>query len=414
MQRLPIWFRMDIHRQSNSVVQGNQMNWKISGFLLLFGVLCFGPMPYHTTAQDDVTQITRIASNLRNPRGVAVLSVGRLLVVEAGDGAEDPERGGNIQLFEDRNGDGDYDDANERTMVVCCIAGYNGLTRFGTGQDEVGGLGDIILLDDGRVFYTQDDPVAGYIADGRSHGIAVRGLTPAPEWQSYEVVVRNATMNAIVYDSNEDVLYIVESGLNRVSQVTLDGHVYAIADFPDLADGQQAVPAGLTRDPQNGDLLVALFSGQNRDYYGTVIAYMPEAAKIVRLNPYTSEWHDEITGLTTAVDVAIDEFGNIYVVELTQGWPAAVMPREFPLLEPDAPPDAGGYPRFEGRVTMFPADGRDPLVLVDGLDAPTNITYHEGTLYVSVGQGTPGRPIMGPEGRTRITGELLQITGLPQ
>jgi hypothetical protein len=157
--------------------------------------------------------------------------------------------------------------------------------------------------------------------------------------------------------------------------------------------------------------LVALFSGQIRDYYGTVIAYMPEDARIVRLNPETGEWHDEITGLTTAVDVAIDEAGNVYVVELATGWPAAVMPRDFPLYDPDAPPDAGGYPRFSGRVTMYPADGGAPLRLAQGLDAPTNITYYDGALYVSVGQGTPGRPIIGPAGRTRITGSLIRLTG---
>ena len=174
---------------------------------------------------------------------------------------------------------------------------------------------------------------------------------------------------------------------------------------------QQPVPAGLALDPRTGDLLVALFSGQIRDYYGTVIAYMPEHARIVRLNPATGDLRDEITGLTTAVDVAIDEAGNLYVAELATGWPAAVMPREFPLFDPAAPPDSGGYPRFSGRVTMYPADGGAPLRLAEGLDAPTNLTYHDGALYVSVGQGTPGRPIMGPDGLTRITGSLLRITG---
>ncbi len=138
---------------------------------------------------------------------------------------------------------------------------------------------------------------------------------------------------------------------------------------------------------------------------------MPEDARIVRVNPQTGEWRDEITGLTTAVDVTVDEMGNIYVVELATGWPAAVMPRDFPLYDPDAPPDSGGYPRFTGRVTMYPADGSHPIRLAEELDTPTNITYAEGALYVSAGQGTPRRPIMGPEGLTQITGELYRITG---
>jgi hypothetical protein len=59
---------------------------------------------------------------------------------------------------------------------------------------------------------------------------------------------------------------------------------------------------------------------------------------------------------------------------------------------------------------MYPADGSSPVRLAEGLDAPTNLTYHEGALYVSAGQGTPGRPIIGPEGRTHITGALYRIS----
>ncbi len=357
----------------------------------------------------DAATVEVIATGLRNPRGIAVLPDGRLIVAEAGngDGAGNPQRGGYIRIMADSDNDGLYD---ERTTIFCCVGSYNGLTQFGTGQDEVGGLGDLILLEDGRIFFTQDDPAEGYIADGRPRGIAIFGLTPAPEYRRYEVVVRNATMNAIVYDANTELLYVAESGLNTISAVTLSGEVTRVAVFPVLASGQQSVPAGLAHDPITGDLLVALFSGQIRDYYDTVIAYMPQEALIARLNPATGEWTEEITGLTAAVDVAIDEAGNIYVVELATGWPAAVMPRDFPLLDPDAPPDAGGYPRYSGRVTMYPVEGA-PRRLASGLDAPTNITYHQGALYVSVGQGTPGRPIIGPQGRTRITGEIVRITG---
>ena len=376
------------------------------GGLLLGICLLFVWLPANAIVQ-QITVVTA-ATGLRNPRGVAVFPDGRLLVAEAGDGAGDPETGGHIRAFSDANGDGDYDDVDERGMVMCCVGGYNSLTHFGTGQDEVGGLGDVVLLEDGRIFYTKDDPLSGYAPDGHSQGIAIMGLTP--EGQRHEVVARSATMNALVYDPDADVLYVAESGLNRISAVTLEGDVTPIVEFPHLAHGQQAVPAGLTLDPHTGELLVALFSGQIRDYFGTVIAYMPEDALIVRLNPQTGEWREEITGLTTAVDVAVDDAGNIYVVEMASGWPAAVMPREFPLFDPDAPPDAGGYPRFSGRVTMYPADGGSPVRLAEGLDAPTNITYDDSTLYVSAGQGTPGRPIIGPEGRTRITGVLYRIS----
>jgi hypothetical protein len=376
--------------------------------LAVFGVLAL-LLPRGAPA--PALAVHMIATELRNPRGVAVLPDGRLLVVEAGDGASRTATGGHIRIFADTNRDGDYDDVDERTMVICCVGGYNSLTRYGTGQDEVGGLGDVALLDDGHIFYTQDDPLGSYAPDGSSNGIAIMGLTPAPEWRRYIVAVRNATTNALVYDPQARLLYMAESGNNRISSVTLDGDVTPLVDLPTLAHGQQAVPAGLALDPRTGDVLVALLSGQIRDYLGTVIAYMPQDARIIRLNPTTREWHDEIVGLTTAVDVAVDEFGNIFTVELATGWAAAVIPRDFPLFDPDAPPDAGGYPRFSGRVTMYPTDRGTPIVLAQGLDEPTNITYHHGALYVSVGQGTPGRPIMGPDGRTRISGTLHRITG---
>jgi hypothetical protein len=395
-------------------VQRAQALWRRRGGgafakLVIFTVLLLSLMP--SLAQDAIT-VTTVASGLRNPRGVAVLPDGRLIVAEAGDALKNRETSGRISVFSDLNGDGDYDDSDEREVVQCCVAGYNTLTHFGTGQDEVGGLGDVIVLPDGRIAYTQDDPLGAYVPDGASRGIAVYTLTPDEDWRRREVRVLRATTNALVYDPDAGILYLAESGLNAVSALTLDGELSApIVEFPPLENVQQAVPAGLARDPRTGDLLVALFSGQIRNYYGTVIAYMPEEAHIVRLNPQTGEWRDEITGLTTAVDVAIDEDGNIFVAELATGWPAAVMPRDFPLDDPDAPPDAGGYPRFSGRVTLYPADGGDPVHLAEGLDAPTNLTYHGGALYVSVGQGTTGRPIMGPEGRTRITGILLRITG---
>ncbi len=117
-----------------------------------------------------------------------------------------------------------------------------------------------------------------------------------------------------------------------------------------------------------------------------------------------------ITGLTTAIDVAVDDAGNIYAVEMTTRWATPPLTDAFDLYDPAAPPDAGGYPRFSGRVTEYPADGSAPLILADDLDTPTNITYHAGALYVSTGEGTPGRPIWGRNGATRIVGELYKIT----
>jgi sugar lactone lactonase YvrE len=355
---------------------------------------------------------TRLATGLQNPRGVVVLADGRLVVVEAGNGIETTDAAsetGRISVFEDLDADGNFDGVGEIQPVVSQIPSYNTLTEFGTGLDEVGGTGDIVSLGDGRMLITRDDPSEGYVADGSPTGINVVEFS-LESGLGDNLIVRNSTMNALAYDRDSEVLYVVESGLNRLIAVTLDGTIRLVTDFPQLEQGQQAVPAGAAFDPTTGDVLVALFSGQVGDYFGDVLAFWPGAAKIVRVDPATGRQTDEITGLTTAVDVAVDDIGNVFVVELSSIWPSARVPRGFDLFDPDAAPDPGGYPRFAGSVTLYPADDGDPVVLANKLDLPTNITYADGALYVSIGQGTPGRPIIGPTGSTSIVGELHRIT----
>lgn len=369
-----------------------------------------------TAPADTVTSrsdsATRVATGLQNPRGIAVLPDGRLLVVEAGNGldTDDPTlETGRVSVFNDLNNDGDYDDAGEIAPFVSEIPSYNTLTLFGTGQDEVGGAGDIVRLDDGRVFFTRDDPSAGYAADGQTRGINVVEVSPDLEVGG-NLVFRDATLNAVAFDPNIETFYVAESGGNRVIAVTSDGSIRTLANFTELGHGQQAVPAGLAVDPNTGDVLVALFSGQIGDYFGSVLSFMPGAAKVVRVDPTSGAVVDAIVGLTTAVDVAVDAEGNMFVVELTSIWPSARLPREFDLFDPDGAPDPGGYRRFSGSVTLYPADGGEPTRLVTGLDQPTNITYAAGELYVSVGQGTPGRAIIGPGGPTEIVGEIYRIS----
>jgi len=362
-------------------------------------------------------EVIPIAHHLNNPRGIAVLPDGKLLVVEAGTGRDEPrkvEGTGQISILDDLNADGDYDDENERSTILSHQPSYNSLPRFATFHDEVFGLGDIAVLQDGQIFYTKDDPFAAKAPnspDDMELYVGDTGIFKLLDNEGQLFVERNATINALVYAPDRELFFAVESGYNQMMSVNLAGEPEVQTAFPLLDHTQQPVPSGIAYDTRTGDVLISLFSGFVHNYYGTDLSYMPGDARIVRFDPDTRTLSDEITGLSTAIDVAVDEQGNIFVVELTRQWPTPLMALDFDLYDPTAPPDPGGYPRFTGRVTMYPVDASAPLILADGLDTPTNITYADGRLYVSSGLGTPGRSVWTAEGIQSIDGTIYMITG---
>ena len=345
-----------------------------------------------------------ILSGLSNPRGVALDAEGGLWVAEAGSG-DDPadvrQRSGRLTRFVDRNGDGDFMDPGEVEPWFEHLASYNAMNVYATGRDEVSGPSDVTVHGDARVFLSVDGGFEEFalleISAERSMG---RNLSA------------RSNMTGIGLAVDERSIFATESTLNQLIEVTLEeGNRIDIAAFSILDSGQQAVPAGLAVDPRNGQVLVALFSGVAQAGDGSFIPFVPGDAKVVRVDPPTGRIVDEVAGLTTAVDVAIDELGNVFVVEMAAEH-AELFVNAADLHDPDAIPRHGGYLRFSGKVTMYPADGGPPRILAEGLDAPTNITLgDDGALYVSTGQGTPGRPIPGPDGPTVIVGEVIRITG---
>ncbi len=378
-------------------------------WLLVFPSLLLAASP--SLAQSPT--VVAVASGLNNPRGVAVMPDGRLLVVEAGRGDDEPgaaQGSGQISILADHNGDGDYDDVDERTPILERIPSYNSLSLFRTGHDEVFGGSDIILLDNGRIFFTQDDPfaIAGHVGTEGYYGDTGIFEVNVNVGDKTRLVKRRATLNSFAYDPQREQFFVAESGLNQLMVLTLTGEVVAEIPLPALAHGQQPVPAGVALD--GNDVLVALLSGHVGDYYDTDLAFMPGDAKVVRVDPMTGTVTDEIVGLTTAVDVAVDLAGNIFVVEMTTAWPLRAMPYEFDLHDRQMPPDPGGYARFTGRVTLHPADGGEMVVLADGLDTPTNITYHDNQLFVSTGQGTPGRSVLAAGRVIPINGVIYRIS----
>ncbi len=355
------------------------------------------------TPTPGLPEIEVVFTGLDNPRGVVFGPNGEIFVTEAGTGYDsvDPVKNtGKLTKFTDHNADGDFDDEGEAEQWFSHWPTYNALQLFKTGRDEVSGPGDLLLHNDERLFISLD---GGFDEQNL--------LEISPEGRVGRNLAGRANMNGIVFGPNQESIYIVESTANRLAEVTLAGEIRDILNFPLLASGQQAVPAGLAVDPNTGEILVALFSGTAVDQKSQeVIPLVPGDAKIVRVNPETGQLTDEITGLTTAIDVALDEAGNIFVVEFTTDH-ADTLPKLFDQFEPDLPPLHGGYLRYRGSVTLYPATGDPPRVLAEGLDEPTNVTIGpDGVLYVSTGQGTPGRPIPGPNGPTQIVGQIIRIT----
>jgi hypothetical protein len=345
-----------------------------------------------------------VLTGLRNPRGVGVDAEGALLVAEAGlgDDARDvTERTGRLTRFVDRNGNGLFDDAGEAEPWFEHLSSYNAMNVYATGRDEVSGPSDVAMHTDGRSYLS---------VDGGFEEFALFEISPSMSMG--RILASRSNMTGVALSEDEDSLFVSESTLNQLIEITLEtGSRRLVVTFPDLESGQQSVPAGLAIDPRDGGVLVALFSGVAESGDGNFIPFVTGDSKIVRVDSLTGTVTDEIIGLTTAVDVAVDEFGNVFVVELASGY-ADLLELGTDLFDSDAEPLHGGYVRYSGTVTMYPSDAGQPIVLARGLDAPTNITIApDGALFVSTGQGTPGRPIPGPDGPTRIEGVVVRITG---
>jgi hypothetical protein len=371
-------------------------------------LLCCASLAGCTTSRNsdppNTVTVEVILTGLQNPRGVALEAEGGLLVAEAGtgnDAVDVRQRSGKLTRFIDRNGDGDFTDPGETEPWFEHLASYNAMNIYATGRDEVSGPSDVAVHGDGRVYLS---------VDGGFDEFALSEISPGGSMGRNLIARSNMTGIALTLD--EGSIFATESTLNQLIEVSLEeGGWRDIAAFSTLDSGQQAVPAGIAVDPSNGDILVALFSGVAEAGDGSFIPFVPGDAKVMRVDPLTGRIVDEIVGLTTAVDVAIDRLGNIFVVEMAADH-AELFANGADLHDPDAVPRHGGYLRFSGKVTMYPADGGSPRILAGGLDAPTNITLgDDGALYVSTGQGTPGRPIPGPDGPTVIVGEVIRITG---
>ena len=393
---------------------------------LLVAISCNSATPQPGSETDSSVRLERefkveeVLSDLWNPRGVGIDKDGALVVAEAGLGEDAEEhilRTGRVTRFFDRNSDGDFADDGEAERRLDHLISFNSVNKYETGRDEVSGASDVLVHTDGRTYFSLD----GGIGDTGGNFTLIE---LDENGSLLREIPQDSNMTGIGFAPDQLSIYATQSTLNQLIEISLFGHPSKeIATFDRLTSGQQAVPAGLGVDPRTGDILVALFSGVARAEGlacrfvsavmcdGRYLPLIPTDSKIVRVDPRTGESSDEITGLTAAVDVAVDSRGNVFTVEMAADH-AQLFHQGADLFSSDIQTIHGGYLRYSGRVTMYPSDGRPERVLAAGLDEPTNITIGpDGALYVSTGQGTPGRPIPGPNGRTAIVGKIIRITG---
>ena len=300
-----------------------------------------------------------ILTDLENPRGVGLDAQGGLMVAEAGYG-EDAEapilRTGRLTRFLDLDGDRSYGGEGEAERWLDNMFSFNSVNKYETGRDEVSGPTDVLVHEDGRVYLSLD----GGIDQSGGHFVL---FELDRNGEVLREIPQHSNMTGIGFSPDGRSIYATQSTLNQLIEIDLEtGQGRQVAAFDDLHSGQQAVPAGLAVSPDGG-VLVALFSGVAKAE-GEACRFVPEVmcdgrylplvptdAKVVRVDPETGAVTDEVTGLTAAVDVAVDGGGNVFVVEMAADH-AQLFHQGVDLFAPNLPALHGGYIRFSGKVTM--------------------------------------------------------------
>lgn len=254
-----------------------------------------------TVAQDDPAGVV-VATGLTNPRGA--LSAGDLLFVaiagSGGDGAgNDGWLGGQtgaVALIDDQG---------------CASGIVSGLASSINEQGAVLGASDVAILDNqlyavidggGGAFGNPDQPSGVYLLLGDGTFLLVAELPTAASTESTLADALPAASFGMVADGINDVLWVVDSRSGAVVTVAPDGTTTTIADL----SGE--FPTRPALDPNGGILVGTLGSTPFVDGSASVLRVAPDGT-------VTEAWTD----LTAVVDVAVDDAGMLYALELATG-----------------------------------------------------------------------------------------------
>lgn len=331
-----------------------------------------------------------VASGLLNPRGLHELPDGALLVSEAGTGDPANPGTGRLLRLRDVDGDGDFDDAGERTALLQGMRSTNIIDIVR--RDEVFGMADI-AAGDGKLLVTHaffGMPTTVYAVEGDR----------ATEWGAV-----HANLNALTFDAGRKRWFAASSSSDELVEVHEGGGQRRVLKFPPLAQGQDAVPGYLEYEPESQRVLVSLFSGSPEgEEGGSGIELVRRAGLVVRVDPDTGETVPAITGLTAPTDLVLDTRGRVYILELCDGFVDPIETREAMGRV-----GHGGFRRFSGRLLRVDLRSGEVRELATGLDTPTNLSLAGNRLYIALGMGTPGRQIPGPAGAVGLDGRIVRV-----
>jgi hypothetical protein len=330
-------------------------------------------------AQAGASTVEVIAQGLDNPRGLGFAANGDLYVAEAGSGGTGRCRpspdGQPVDVCYGETGaltriDTSGEKPPRRVLrnlpsmaaaggfaaasgpVDVAFAGPNAFVVMGWGGDPSlrRGLGPKSQLL-GTLLFATPNGVAFPVSD-----IAANELRNNPEGSRIDsnpygvLVLEN---RRIVADAGANAL--VESRSMDLLQPSRD-RTFAV--LPPTAFGTEPVPTTMAKGP-GGDLYVGLLTGA---------PFFQGSSTIYRVSRDGEEITPYLTGLTAVVDIAFDDDGTLYVVEIASGL----------VPGPGADPGVGN-----GRLLRKPKNGSVEVVL-DGLVFPAGVAVgRDGEVYLS-------------------------------
>jgi sugar lactone lactonase YvrE len=338
--------------------------------------------------QVAAAQWTVVASGLNNPRGLDFAPNGALFIAEAGVGGDGPKIPG-------AEGEMQFGLSGSVTKL------FKGeQTRVITGLPSLGGEGGFGAVGPAAISFGQQGHA--FLAIGLGQPPAVRSSLLPPAAASMAVLFQmnqNGKVKAVadlgafeaandpdghgpdtnpngVLSDTAGGVYVTDAGANALLHIDARGRVTVAAVFPDRLIPtppflpqppfgpqfpMQAVPTNVVRGP-DGALYVSQLTG---------FPFPVGGANIYRVVPGSTPTVFA-SGFTNVIDLAFDDAGNLYVLEIDQNGLAA---------------DGA-----TGRLVRVPAGGGDHVTIAsDGLVMPGGLAIGpDGALYVSNFSVMPG------------------------